>query len=303
MPEGDTIRRLAAKINDNLTGAVVTASIFRHPRLATLDLVGRTLVNATSHGKHLFVNFDDETSLHIHLLMQGRVVVNRRSNAEEWKRRFELAFDSGSMVGENIPLLHHVATDQHDRFIGHLGPDLCGELDLELALDRLAGAEDNPLGGALLDQRHAAGFGNIYAVEIPFICGLSPFTPVRSIEGLDHLLAIGAALIRTNATLGPQNTTGKKLSTGDTWVLDSGRSDCSICGTHISTLSGATCPWRRRTAWCPRCQSESHHTVDLGRAKKLLGLHPARRSLDFDRDEVYVGSTEPVQARPSRSRR
>lgn len=298
MPEGDTILRLAAKINDAVMGRTVESSIIRHPRLATLDLDGKTLVEATSHGKHLFLDFDDGWSLHIHLLMQGRVLVDRRSSAEEWRRRFELRFDDGSLIGEDIPLLHHLPSDDKGRFIGHLGPDLCGALDLELAVDHLAAAESMPLTGALLDQRHAAGFGNIYAVEVPFICGLSPFTPVAEIEGLDDLVAIGAALIRTNAHLGPQNTTGRKLSTGDTWMLDSGRTDCGICGERVTKASGAESPWRRRVAWCASCQAPANRAVDRARSRRLLSLHPARRLLEFGDDEIrYVGDRAPVTTR------
>lgn len=297
MPEGDTILRLAGRVTNGFAGQTVTASIFRHPRLATLDLAGRSLVNATSHGKHLFIHFDDDTALHIHLLMQGRVLVNRKGPEEEWRRRFDLRFTSGSMTGVDIPLLHHVPTADIDRFIGHLGPDLCGELDLEQAVDRLASAETVALGAALLDQRHAAGFGNIYAVEVPYICGISPFIPVGDIDGLEHLVAIGAALIRTNAHLGPQNTTGRKLSTGDTWLLDSGRNDCAICGTTISKRTGSSSGWSRRVAWCETCQGQHHRVVDLDRARKLLGLHPARRLLDFDAAEIYTGDTAPVLTR------
>lgn len=303
MPEGDTILRLAANINARFKGDRVESSVFRHPRLATLDLTGRTLVDATSHGKHLFVNFDDETSLHIHLLMQGHITFDRRSTVEDWRRRFELDFAVGHMAGIDIPLLHHVDTADSERFTGHLGPDLCGTLDLEAAGDRLATAEADPLGAALLDQKHIAGFGNIYAVEVPFICGLSPFTPVGEIEGLDQLVAIGAALIRTNASLGPQNTTGRKLNTSDRWILDSPRRDCGLCGEPIRTADGSTSPWRRRTAWCEVCQARSHTRVDLVRARRLLSLHPAHRSLDFEAEELFVGSTEPVVVRGSHDSR
>src|SRR5918995_796674 len=93
------------------------------------------------------------------------------------------------------------------RFAGHLGPDLCGPEgpDLDEVLDRLHEAVDEPLAGALLDQRIAAGFGNVYAVELPFVVGVAPQQPVGSITGLDGLLALGTAMIRTNAARGPQN--------------------------------------------------------------------------------------------------
>jgi endonuclease-8 len=283
MPEGDTIRRLADDIDRRFVGAAVVASTFRHPRLATLDLAGRRLVGTAAHGKHLFVRFDDGTSLHVHLLMQGRVRFGRVDGIPDWRRRFELVLRGGngrrSMVGVDIPLLHHLPTDDESAFVGHLGPDVCapGGVDLDVATSRLADLGDAELGRALLDQRAVAGFGNIYAVEVPFVCGVSPLTPVAHIDGLDDLVAIGVALIRTNAERGPQNTTGRRLATDDHWVLPGGVRRCPVCGEGLHRRSGAESPWRRRTAWCPHCQPDDDVTVDGERARRLLALHPALR--------------------------
>ncbi len=304
MPEGDTIRRLAAQVRAEVGGRTVTWSTFRHPRLATLDLTGRTLVDATSHGKHLFCHFDDGWSLHIHLLMDGRVRFGGVPPVEEWRRRFEIAFEDGPrMTGVDIPLLHRVRTENTARVVDHLGADLCGQLDqgdLDTALVRLVRDPSVPLSGALLDQRNIAGFGNIYAVEVPFICGVSPFHPVGEVVGLPSLLAIGAALIRTNARLGPQNTTGRRMERTEHWVLSDRPRSCPICGAAVERRSGDETPWRRRTAWCPTCQPDGGDTVDLTRARKLLGLHPARRALDHGEDAVaFVGPNEPVPVRRS----
>ncbi|MEM9563230.1 MAG: DNA-formamidopyrimidine glycosylase family protein [Actinomycetota bacterium] len=333
MPEGDTIRRLAAEVRDQVGGRRVARSTFRHPRLATVDLAGRTLVDATSHGKHLFLHFDDGWSLHVHLLMDGRVRFGRGSVAgevEDWRRRFELAFDEPdggvrSMVGVDIPLLHRLRTDDTARLVDHLGPDLCGRFttgDLDVAVARVAAAGDGPLGGALLDQRRVAGFGNIYAVEVPFICGVSPFQPTTDVVGLEHLVAVGAALIRTNAELGPQNTTGRRLERTEHWILDDKTRVCPRCGAALRRLTGEQTPWRRRTAWCPTCQAGGAPSgcndaggdagqpveVDLARARSLLSLHPARRLLRFGDDPEpsveFVGPPDAVSPRrPTRGRR
>ena len=296
MPEGDTILRLASKINDRLSGAQASASVFRHPRLATADLSGRVLVNATSHGKHLFLNWDDGRSLHIHLLMQGQVHVGRRPVAEEWRRRFEIEFEGTTLTGVDIPLLHLIRTANTGDFIGHLGPDLCGALDLDIAIDRVMADSDAHLGAALLDQGNVAGFGNVYAVEVPFICGISPMRTVGTIERLDALLSVGAALIRTNARLGPQNTTGRNLQTSAQWILGTRRRDCTICGSKLQRRSGSSCPWNRRTIWCERCQNFDHVTVDIQRAQRLLAMHPARHELDFEGLDLFVGNRDPVVA-------
>ncbi len=240
--------------------------------------------------------------MHLHLLMQGRVRVSPVLSVPEWRRRFEIRFETGIMTGVDIPLLHLIDTTREHHFTGHLGPDLCGPYDHEAAISRLSGAGETHLSAALLDQKILAGFGNIYAVETPFICGLSPFTPVASIDDVGPIVSIGAALIRTNAARGPQNTTGRRLNTPDQWVLPSRIGLCKLCGTKITRLNGSSTPWQRRTAWCPSCQPESATRVDLKRASKLLALHPARRLLSSDSLELEADTSLRVETNLSRYR-
>lgn len=291
MPEGDTLLRLAAKVAERFAGERVTSSVFRHPRLALLDLTGLTLVSAEAAGKNLFLRFDDGRSLHVHLLMQGRVRFGRSPDTEEWRRRFEITFADGQMTGIDIPRLHLIDTAREHEFTDHLGPDLCGVYDPGAALARLAEQAGVALTGALLDQRVVAGFGNIYAVETPFVLGLSPFVPVGEVDDLEAVLSVGAALIRTNAARGPQNTTGRRLSTNDQWVLPRRVRTCAICGTGIQRRYEDQTPWQRRVSWCPTCQHDTHRQADLARARKLLTLHPARRMVDFDTGS-FTGSTD-----------
>ena len=300
MPEGDTLRRLAARISAAFEGQTVLESTFRHPQLAGFDLTGRTLTSVDATGKHLLCRFDDGRTLHVHLLMQGRVSIGPRWDIPEWRRRFEVRFENDVLTGIDIPLLHLVETSREDLFVGHLGPDLCGVYDHDAATARLQAAANQHLSAALLDQQIVAGFGNIYAVETPFICGLSPFTLVGDIEHVEQALAIGAALIRTNAALGPQNTTGRRLDTSAQWILPNRVRLCPICGETLRRLSERDTPWRRVGALCPSCQPESAVAVDLARVKKLLALHPARRMLDFATGELTGDTSTPVSARPNR---
>ena len=92
----------------------------------------------------------------------------------------------------------------------------------------------------MLDQRNVAGFGNVYVNDVPFITGVSPFQPVGSIDGLEALVGVGTALIRTNAERGPQNTTGRRLHTDARWVHGVGRRPCPICGDRLPTRANVT---------------------------------------------------------------
>ncbi len=286
MPEGDTLRRLARRINGAFEGAVVERTVTRDPRLVGVDLTDRRLLGADAYGKHLFVRFDDGRSLHAHLLMTGSFAVGPASREAEWKRRIELWFAGGRLTGESVPVLEIVATDAEHEITDRLGPDLCrvdGPPDPAEIAERLRRTPDAPLSGALLDQSHVAGFGNIYVNDVPFIMGVSPFQPVGSIEGLDDLVAVGAALIRTNAELGPQNTTGRRLRTDARWVHGVGRRPCAVCGDRLSYSNDTATPWRRSITWCTTCQPDASgvRSTDLDRARRLIGLHPATRRPPF----------------------
>ena len=284
MPEGDTIRRLADRISQRFGGQRCTRCVTRDPRLVGVDFAGSTLVNAASIGKHLLIRFDDGRTLHAHLLMTGSWVVGPVATEPDWRRRIELWLEDGRLTGVDVQILGVVPTAHEDGLIGHLGPDACGDEspDIDEIVARLERNPDAPLAGALLDQRNVAGFGNIYAVELPFIVGVSPNQSIGTVEQLEVLVALGVAVIRTNAARGPQNTTGRKLATSDHWIYSKRGRPCPICATRLDGWSDDQSPWRRSSVWCPSCQRiDTSRRVDLERARRLLALHPARHEPTF----------------------
>ncbi|HEY5665020.1 MAG TPA: DNA-formamidopyrimidine glycosylase family protein [Ilumatobacter sp.] len=286
MPEGDTLRRLATRITDRFAGCAVTRSVMRDPRLALVDLAGRTLTGADAYGKHLFVRFDDRHTLHAHLLMTGSFAVGAPSREPEWKRRAELWLGGGRLTAESVPLLELIGTADEAAITARLGPDLCavaGPPDPAGIADRMgAVAADQPLAAALLDQRIVAGFGNLYANDVPFICGVGAHQPVGTITGLPELVAVGTALIRTNAERGPQNTTGRRLATDARWVHGAAPGRCAVCGARLRHEAARQSGWGRSITWCPDCQpTVARRSVDVGRVHRLIGLHPAAKQPGF----------------------
>jgi endonuclease VIII len=286
MPEGDTIRRLADKIGKRFTGERCVRSVTRDPRLVGIDLAGATIIDVDAIGKHLLIRFDNERTLHSHLLMTGSWTVGPAAREPDWRRRIELWMQTGRLTGVDLPIVELIPTAAEERVVGHLGPDLCGstEPDIDEIVGRLRRAPDEPLAAALLDQRNVAGFGNVYAIEVPFICAVSPNQPIGAIDGLQHLVGAGAALIRTNARRGPQNTTGRRLTTADHWIYALRGRPCPMCATTLDVWEERVSPWGRASVWCPSCQRiDDTRTVDSARLAKLLALHPARREPTFPR--------------------
>lgn len=281
MPEGDTIEALAGRIGRRFAGQRVDRSVTRDPRLTRLDLAGAVLTEAVATGKHLLLRFDSGITVHAHLLMDGRFDVGPASKAPEWKRRLEVWFPNGRLTAIDVPLLGHIATADEHEIVGHLGPDLCGPSAPDPAdiATRLQVDPARPLSGALLDQRLAAGFGNVFAVEVPFLCGISPFQPVGTVAGLESLVRIGTALIRWSMGDNARNTTGRRLRGPSYWLYGKDGGRCPMCGTALVSRSADDTAWGRNTVWCPECQPliPAGATVDEARARKRLALHPARR--------------------------
>lgn len=277
MPEGDTIHRLAERINARLAGMRCTRCVTRDPRLVGVDLAGEVLTEAVAVGKHLLVRFDSGRTMHIHLGMDGSVLVGRAAAVAEWRRRIELWFDQVRMTGVDLPVVGVVATADEERLVGYLGPDVNDTVvDVAAVARRIAAGDDVALAAALLDQRRVAGFGNVFAVELPFIGGISPHQPISSVSGLESLVGLGVALIHHSTAVGWRNTTGRRLHTADHWVYGRVGRSCQVCDTTI--LGAATTPWGRLTAWCPTCQpAVAARAVDGERIRRLLALHPARR--------------------------
>lgn len=281
MPEGDTIRRLADKITARFAGQRCSKCITRDPRLVGVDFSGARLISADAVGKHLLIRFDDGRTLHAHLLMTGSWTVGPAATEPMWRRRVELWLEDGRLTGLDVPLLDVIQTRDESSIVGHLGPDLCGpELPgLDEVVMRLQHDPSAALAAAMLDQRNVAGWGNLYAIEVPFIVGVSPNQPIGTVDGLLDLVRIGAAMIRVNAHRGPQNTTGRKLRTGDHWIYPKRGRPCPICATKLDGWAEGHSPWRRVSTWCPSCQRvEPRRRVDVERARRLIALHPARHA-------------------------
>ena len=75
-----------------------------------------------------------------------------------------------------------------------------------------------------------------------------------------------------------------------------------IIGERLIRISGRNSPWRRRHAWCPKCQPEGKTEVDLARAAKLLALHPCREIIDIAQGRLIADVSQPVRAKQSTAR-
>ncbi len=264
VPEGDTIFRAAAMLRAALVGKRLTDfEIRRDPRGRRAPPPGTLIVAVDAVGKHLLVRFSDRHVLHTHMQMTGAWHVY--GAGERWRRpghtaRVVLRVDDGTTaVCFAAPIVE--LRREHDgrelptrasRMLERLGPDLCAsDVDLDAVVARLALLEpETELAAALLDQRVAAGIGNVFKSEICWAERISPFVAVAALDGPTRRRIYETAQRQLTSNLARARRT---TYAGALAVYGKGGRRCPRCGeTILSRRDRAT----RSTYWCPRCQPD-----------------------------------------------
>jgi len=271
MPEGDSIHSASRRLGAALVGGEILAIETPQPRHA-LDrwperLGGRAVRAVDAHGKHLFIRFEGDLTLHSHLRMTGRWAVYRRG--ERWRRSSRRAWlvirtERHEVVQFDGPVLE-LMTDSRTRFdrrLAALGPDVLAEdFDDSRFLARLR-TDDRTRGiaDALLDQRNLAGIGNVWKSEGCFMAGIDPWRRVGQVSDDEALAILGQIrpLMRLSVERGGRIVTFEPEwpgARGDarTWVFDRAGLPCRRCGTLIWARGQGDD--NRTTYWCPRCQA------------------------------------------------
>jgi endonuclease-8 len=254
LPEGDTIHRTAATLQKALGGKAITRFETVLPRLARVDdqtpLRGRTIERVVAAGKHLIIDLSGDLHLRSHMRMNGEWHIYRPG--ERWwrpRRDMRVVIETTDFiaVGFNIPIAELLTGRELARQddLRHLGPDLLGaSFDVAEAVRRARTHAEEEIGNVLLNQRVAAGIGNIWKSESLFARGVNPFRRVAEIDD-----ATLAEIFTAARRLLQQSVAGVRAP-----LLVYGRrgEPCRKCGTAIEyRKQGADV---RGTYWCPRCQ-------------------------------------------------
>jgi endonuclease-8 len=260
VPEGDTVWRAACLLDRALSGHDLTATDFRVPAFATVDLSGARVSETVSRGKHLLTRIDADTpwTLHTHLKMEGGWRVLRPG--QRWPRpahtaRVVLTTGDAVAVGFSLGIVEIVPRDREPALVGHLGPDLLGPgWDPDEAVRRLSEHPDRAVKEALLDQTRLAGIGNMYASELCFVTGTAPETPVGEVRDLRRLVDRAHQMLLLNSRRAQQSTTGDLARGRQFWVYDRAGRPCRRCRTPIRQTVLGDAGRERTTFACPTCQ-------------------------------------------------
>ena len=244
MPEGDTIHRTAATLQKALAGKVATRYETMLPKIEA-PLRGRTIERVVAAGKHLIIDFSGDLHLRTHMRMNGSWHIYRPG--ERWwrpRRDMRIVIETADFVavGFNIPVAEMLSGRELERALHEQGPDLLADFDVEEAIRRAREHGDEQIADVLLNQRVAAGIGNIWKSESLFACGINPFRKVKDIDDLGKLFLAARALLE-------QSAAGQRARLN---VYSRGGQPCRKCGTPIESRKQGLDA--RLTYWCPRCQ-------------------------------------------------
>jgi endonuclease VIII len=255
VPEGDTIHHAANRIRPVLAGHVPDELRTPHPRFRGARweerLRGRAVTSVDAHGKHLFLRFEGDLTVHSHLRMTGswRVLEGgRRPSSNAW---LVLRRGEWTVVQFGGPVLE-LMTESRTRFdqrLSRLGPDiLAPELDTKRFLRRLRDDDPSrPIGDALLDQHTIAGIGNMWKVEGCFEARVDPWRPTGEVSDAEALAIVYACRPRMQRSAADGNPRRFRR------IYRTAGRPCPRCGSPI--LARGQGDDNRMTYWCPRCQT------------------------------------------------
>lgn len=267
MPEGHVIHRLANELNQTFGGreVSVTSPQGRFAEQAAF-LDGSVLDAAQAVGKHLFIGFDapEPRQIHIHLGLIGKLRF-RPLAPPVGQVRLRIA-DASVAADLSGPQWCDLVTDARvAQVIAESGPDpLRPDADPERGWRRVH-ASARPIAALLMDQKVAAGVGNIYRAEVLFRHRINPATPGNTLRrsswdamwaDLVELMAAGVrdgridtvTLDHTPEAMGREPRVDRHG--GEVYVYRRAGQPCLVCGSRVRTevLAG------RNLYWCGRCQ-------------------------------------------------
>lgn len=255
MPEGDTVFLSARRLHEALAGQSLVRTDFRVPQHAPANLAGNRVTEVVARGKHILIRIEGGVTLHTHFKMEGEWHLYRP--AERWQGpavqvRVVLETQDWVAVGFRLGNVDLIPTQEEDKAVGHLGPDLLGpDWDPDAAAANLQAQHGRPIGEVLLDQRVMAGLGNVYKSEICFLSGLYPWTAVSEVKDVPSVVALAKRVMEANRVTGMQITTGVNQPGRRQWVYGRRQQPCRRCGNPIQRKVEQG---ERVTYWCPNCQ-------------------------------------------------
>ena len=194
MPELPEVETIVRQLAPSVPGRrIVKARVFRPdvlrepPDHFRRGVTGATIRSVTRRGKNVVLVLSHSSVLVVNLGMTGRLLLLRPGvNAGPSHVAVDLSLESGDSLlyadTRRFGRLTLYSAEEWGRESRRLGPEPLGKsLDAEAFHQRLRGSKA-PLRSWLLDQKHLAGVGNIYACEALHQAGIHPLRTASSLD-------------------------------------------------------------------------------------------------------------------------
>ncbi|UDY24479.1 Fpg/Nei family DNA glycosylase [Nocardioides sp. Kera G14] len=274
MPEGHTLHRLALDLTEAFAGQHVrVGSPQGRFDAEARQLDGALFEGAEAWGKQLFLRFEGERFVHIHLGLYGKLALTpyvapageQGPPAPVGQVRLRLVGDRAFADLRGATACDLWTPAQVEACVAKLGPDpLRDDADPDRAWARISRTE-RTLASLLMDQSVLAGVGNVYRAELLHRHRLDPHRPGRSLrkaqwqamwEDLVALMRLGVERNRID-TVRPEHepeAMGREPRRddhgGEVYVYRRTGQPCLVCGAAVRTVEVEG----RNLFWCPRCQ-------------------------------------------------
>lgn len=242
----------------------------------TLDFVGKKLVGVSRIGKRICLEFEEELSCVIHLMIAGRLRHRERGVPIPKKLGLlSLDFSEASILlteagSKKRASVHLFRSREEARSL-----DRGGLEPLEISVDEFASvlrSENRTTKRALADPRLLSGIGNAFSDEILFWAEMSPvrLTSSLSDEELARLfVATRHTLVAWTRHLTREVGDGfpEKVTAFREEMAVHGRfkMPCRVCGTTVQRIRYAS----NETNYCPRCQTSGKLLADRSLSRLL----------------------------------
>lgn len=269
LPEVETVRRgllkiaKGRKINaiDVYYGKTIDGDVeeFRHA------LIGQTILDVNRRGKYLLFRFSNGLTMISHLRMEGKYFNQEQGKPIDKHTHVVFKFTDGTELcyhdTRKFGRMRLVKTGDEMNVAGlkTIGPEPTNtDFTVEYFRDVLKRSRGK-IKPFLLNQKHVAGLGNIYADEVLWMSKINPEQPANSLSD-EQIKVLHDSIIKEIAVATKYKGTTVHSFTnafGDAGGFQDrlhaygrGGEKCERCGTKMVKIKVA----ERGTTFCPHCQ-------------------------------------------------
>lgn len=228
------------------------------PNLKAL-LAGRIIKNVERRAKCIIFNLD-KGSIVAHLGMTGKFLIQSEKIDDKFNRVC-IEFEDGSYLMYNdirkFGFITHENTPMDNKFIKNLGIEPLTDAFTGDYLYNLSRKVKKNIKQFLLDQTYVVGLGNIYVIELMYICGISPYSKAQDLtkKQSDKLVKETKAILNKSIEVGGSSISDYR----DAFDKEGSFQDnFHVYGKKIDSMGHPVTRIKqggRGTYYCPICQN------------------------------------------------